>query len=78
MTLLVLNGLVLAGSCKRSVDISSTAHGGRRSETYNKLQYSSILLLTALPKSIITQMPVKPELRQSELGISAGRLRLAW
>ena len=47
-------------------------------ENHNKLLNSSILLLTALVKSIITQMLVKLELRQSEFGMSAGRLFFTW
>jgi hypothetical protein len=46
--------------------------------TYNKLQYNSILLVTAVVKSTITHMLVKPELRQSEFGIKAGRPRWTW
>ena len=49
-----------------------------RLKTYSKLLNSSILLLTALVKSIVTQMLVKLELRQSEFGMSAGRLRFNW
>jgi hypothetical protein len=47
-------------------------------ETYNKLQNSSIPLLTALANSIIMQMLVKLELRQSAFGISAVRLCFTW
>jgi hypothetical protein len=46
--------------------------------TYNKLQNSSILLLTALAKSTIIQILVKLKSRQSEFGISAGRLCFTW
>lgn len=46
--------------------------------TNNKLQNSSMPLLTALAKSIIIQMLVKLELRHSELGISAVRLCFTW
>ena len=42
--------------------------------TYNKLQKSSILLLTALEIITMMQMLVKLELRQSAFGITAGRL----
>ena len=45
---------------------------------YKRLLNSSILLQTALVKSVITQMLVKLELRQSEFGMSAGRLFLTW
>jgi hypothetical protein len=49
-----------------------------RLNTYNKLQKSSIPLLTALENSIIIQMLVKLKLRQSEFGISAVRLCFTW
>lgn len=51
---------------------------GVRLNNYNKLQKSSIPLLTALENSIIIQMLVKLELRQSEFGISAVRLCFTW
>ena len=50
----------------------------RRLRTYNKLQNSSMPLLTALAKSIIIQILVKLVLRHSELGISAVRLCFTW
>jgi len=45
-----------------------------RMKTYNRLQNSSMPLLTALAKRIMMQMLVKLELRQSAFGISAVRL----
>ena len=57
--------------------ISVTAHAIKL-ETYNRLQNSSILLPAALAKSTMIQILVKLEIRQSEFGISAGRLRLTW
>lgn len=61
-------------------DVSNCrSHGTRyKLKTYNKLQNSSIPLLTALEKSIIIQMLVKLELLQSEFGISAVRLCFTW
>lgn len=47
-------------------------------DTYNKLLNSSILLINALAKSIMTQTLVKLELRHSEFGIKAGRLCFTW
>lgn len=49
-----------------------------RLKAHNKLQNSSIPLLTALEKSIIIQILVKLELRQSAFGINAVRLCFTW
>jgi len=49
-----------------------------RLDTYNKLQKSSMPLLTALENNIMIQMLVKLKLRQSEFGISAVRLCFTW
>lgn len=71
----LLNGLELAGSWGMSVATCSKRHGLK---TYNRLVYSSIPLLTAVANKTIIQMLVKLGLRQSEFGISAGRLCFTW
>lgn len=75
MTPQALSGLGLVENWEASVMTYVTAQGIDRLKTYNKLLNSSPILLTALVNIIMTHMLVNVELRQSEFGISAGRLR---